>query len=587
MKVNLRVAPFNLDSDQENWVYSTIKTMSIEEKIGQLFFLMAADNKKKTLDEISSISPGGVMLRPMKAKKVIQGHNYLQSKAKIPLYLAANLECGGNGLAEEGTNIGHHMLIAATDDSELAYQKGLTCIQEAQALGGNMSFAPIIDINFNWENPITNIRSFGDDVERVSKMSRRYVDGVQECGGFVTIKHFPGDGVDGRDQHVIKTINSLSYQDWMKTFGKVYKDNIENGATGLMAGHIAFPAYFKQHNIVDEDHLTPASLSKTLLVNLLRNDLNYNGLIMTDASLMTGFGAEGERKNLVPQAIANGNDMFLFSKNVQEDFDFMLEGYRNGVLTEERINEALERILGLKAKENLHINRKLASTNGDEQLQTSTSLDLAKQVADKGVTLVQDTQNLLPLNKNNVKRIGIISLGNEKTLFDMLAESEGIFMKMMLKFMAGNKPKSHELFGKKLTEEGFEVSFIDHTRLSVMMKTVKQTIADFKKEFDVIIYFVKKDTKSNQTNLRLEFKSFGGLDSPWFIHEIPTMLVSVGNPYHQYDLDNVKTVINGYSPTDDVISAVIEKMLGRSEFKGVSPVKLNFEPFVGSIEKWN
>ncbi len=571
MKVNLKAKPYNLSDEQISWVESTIDTMSVEEKIGQLFFLMCADPREASLDESLSIKPGGVMARPLPAQAVLGVHNYLQGNSRIPLFLAANLESGANGLFAEGTNVGHPLLIAATNDPTLAYKQGEVCIKESQALGGNMSFAPIIDINYNWDNPIANIRSFGDDHRRVSAMGQQYVDGVQDNGGFVTIKHFPGDGVDGRDQHVAKTINSLSYEDWFATFGRTYKENIDNGATGLMSGHIALPAYFEHNGITSEDKNTPASLSKVLLVDLLRGELGFNGLIMTDATLMTGFGGEGRRQDLVPLSIANGNDMFLFTKNIQEDYKFMMDGYNNGVITPERLEDALRRILGLKAKENLHLKDNTTPEATFQQYQKEHQ-QIAKDVADKGVTLVCDEGGILPLDKAKVKKIGIIFLGNQK---DMAAEMSG-----------SDKMGIHEEFGNLLTKEGFEVSFIDHSNFEAVIASMSQSVADFKNSYDLIIYFIKKDTKSNQTTVRLEFNSFIGFDAPWFVHEVPTMAVSVANPYHQIDLPNITTFINAYSPASHVVEAVVEKMMGRSTFKGISPVKLDFSPFTGSLDRW-
>lgn len=281
MSVDLSKKPFYLNKDQVKWVNDTKNKMTVEEKIGQLFFMIAADIKSETLEVIGKIKPGGVMLRPMKVKGIIKGHTKMQANSKIPMFLAANLEAGPNGLAEEGTEIGNEMLVAATNNVDNAFKLGEACIKEAKALGGNMAFAPLIDINFNWENPIANIRCFGDNIDLIS-----------------------------------------------------------------------------------------------------------------------------------------------------------------------------------------------------------------------------------------------------------------------------------------------------------------QTIEDFRKQYDLIIYFINKQTKSNQTNIRVEYKSMGGFDSPWFVKEIPTMMISVGNPYHQYDLENVETVINAYSGTDEVIESLVEKIVGKSEFKGVSPVKLEFKPFVGDISRW-
>lgn len=586
MSVDLSKKPFNLNIEQIQWVKNTKNSMTIEEKIGQLLFTMAADSKKETLEVLSKVKPGGVMLRPMKAKEVVAAHRKLQEEAKVPLFLAANLEAGPNGLAEEGTEIGSQMLVAATNKVENAFKLGEACIKEAKAMGGNMAFAPLVDINFNWENPITNIRSFGDNVELVSKMSQAYVNGVQKHGGSVTIKHFPGDGVDGRDQHVIKTINKLSFKDWMDSFGKVYKDNIENGATGVMVGHIALPSYYDEHGIDNEDRLTPGSLSKNLITGLLRDKLKFNGLIMTDASLMVGFGAHGKREDLVPQCIAAGNDMLLFTKSVTEDFNFMMAGYKKGIITEERLNDALDRILGLKACQMLHNNKNLVP--GDlEMVGASEHKTWAKDIAQEAITLVKNDEGILPLNKKKVKKIGIISLGNDEDIFEMLNNSKSLpfYIKLALKFKK-KAAKKYQVFIDKMEAEGFTFEEIDHSDVLETMKAATESIEDFKKRYDLIIYFVKKQTKSNQTNLRLEFKSLAGFDAPWFVHEVPTMLVSVGNPYHQYDLENVKTVVNAYSSSIDVLDALVEKLVGKSEFVGKSPVKLEFEPFTGDISRW-
>ncbi|MBU3130991.1 glycoside hydrolase family 3 protein [Clostridium gasigenes] len=586
MSVDLSKKPFYLNKEQIKWVNDTKDKMTVDEKIGQLLFTMAADDKSKTLEVINEIKPGGVMLRPMKAKQVIKAHNKLQENAKIPMFLAANLEAGPNGLAEEGTEIGNEMLVAATNNPENAFKLGEACIKEAKALGGNMAFAPLIDINFNWENPIASTRCFGDNIDLISKMGQAYTNGVQKHGGSVTLKHFPGDGVDGRDQHVIKTINSLSYPDWKASFGRVYKENIDNGATGVMVGHIAFPAYYDEKNIEGEDRLTPGSLSENLLNGLLREELGFNGLIMTDSTLMTGFGAHGKREDLVPMCIASGNDMLLFTKSPLEDYEFMLNGYKKGIITDERLDDALSRILGLKAHQRLNTSNNLVPEKV-ENIGTAEHKKWAKDIADQGITLVQNNEGLIPLNKNKIKKIGIIPLGCDDDIFELLKTSKSLplIVRLALKL---KKPslKKYEKFINSMTKEGFTFEVIDHSDILQGMKQIMQTMEDFKKQYDLIIYFINKQPKSNQTNLRVEYKSIGGFDSPWFVKEIPTMMISVGNPYHQYDLENVETVINAYTSTEEVIESLVEKLVGKSKFKGKSPVKLEFNPFVGDISKW-
>lgn len=563
MSVNLKASPFYLNDSQVEFVEKTIGSMKIEEKIGQLFFLMVADTNEDFLSYLMSIKPGGAMLRPMHQAEVFDTHSFMETKSNLPMFFAANLEAGADGLIEEGTCVGHSLLVAATNDPNMAYRQGEVCIKEAKALGGNMAFAPILDLNFNWENPIANIRSFGDDVEKVSAMTRQYVNAVQDHGGSVTIKHFPGDGVDGRDQHVLKTINSLDFNTWRNTFGKVYQDNIDNHATGLMVGHIALPGYFENKCVESKDKMAPASLSKHLLTDLLRDEMGFNGLVMTDATLMAGFGAEGKRCDLLPQAIAAGNDMLLFTRDLHEDYGYVMQGYKTGIITDERLNDALMRIIGLKVKQNLFEDNVSKIDAADFTLiGCEQHKHYARQAADLGVTLIKDEQGLLPLDKNKVKRVGVISLGNEIPMSEVFSPSR-------------NFVPAHTKFKDCLEKEGFVVEFIDHSNPEHVQKSFRTSTKDFIDSYDLIIYFVKKDTKSNQTNLRLEFKSPFGFDAPWFIHEVPTMFVSVGNPYHQYDLEQVMTGVNGYSPTNEVLAAIVDKLLGNTGFVGVSPVKLD------------
>jgi beta-N-acetylhexosaminidase len=584
-KVDLKGNPFYLNEDQIKWVEETKAGMTIEEKIGQLFFLMGFTTKEKELiDVVNTIRPGGMMYRTAKAKKVTSAHRVLQHYSKVPMLLAANLEAGGNGLIEEGTAFGNNMMIAATDNTESAYRLGKVCGDEAATVGGNMAFAPVIDINYNWRNPITNIRSFGDDPKRVAEMGAAYVKGAHAANCSVTIKHFPGDGVDGRDQHLLTTHNTLEYSKWMDTFGYAYKTSIEAGARGLMVGHITLPKYMEEKYPEAKAYVTmPATLNPYLLNNLLREELGYNGLTMTDASLMTGFGQKGRRKDLVPLSIAAGCDMFLFTRQPKDDYNHMMNGYKNGVITDERLDEALTRILAIKAS--LKLNGKTAEElvpGTFEQANLNQHDAWAKEVADQAITLVKDEQNMLPLDPKVSKRIGVIYSGNpdmKKVIFDNLPGFKGKMFKFM---MSLNKEKSAvEKFVDALNKQGFEAFEYDFGNiLSVLNDMTGKTLDEWKSQFDAIIYMTKVETASNQTSLQVNYKAMG-FDAPWWIEDIPTMLVSVGNPYQQYDFEMVKTVINGYMPGENTYEAIAEKIVGKSEFKGTSPVKLTFEEING------
>jgi len=590
-KIDLKGNPFYLKEDQIKWVEETKNKLSIEEKIGQLFFLMGFTTKTKELKEVvRKIRPGGMMYRTTSAKKVTSAHRVLQQESSIPMLLAANLEAGGNGLIDEATFYGNQMMVAASDNTENARKLGLIAGREAASVGGNMAFAPVIDINYNFRNPITNTRSYGDDPERVANMGAAYVKGAHEAGLSVTIKHFPGDGTDGRDQHLVTTQNCLSYRDWMKTFGLAYKKSIEAGARGLMVGHIGLPSYFdevvKDHNELRE---MPATLNPVLMNKLLREELGYNGLTMTDATLMTGFGEKGKRENLVPETIAAGCDMFLFTRMPEDDYKYMMDGYKKGVITDERLDEALTRILAIKASLKIHNKtlEKLVPGNF-ESVNIREHKKWTADLADQAVTLVKDDQKILPLKPESCKKIGVMYNGNAAGMAEMFKNIpgfKGFLIRTLMKLTGGKKDlKPYEKLVKMFNEKGFEAFFYNFGDIMSVMKDMQKPLSQWISQFDAIIYLTKWETMSNQTSLQLQYKAMG-FDAPWFVDEIPTILVSLANPYHGYDLPMVKTVINAYANTDEIYGAIVEKLMGLSEFKGVSPVKLNFKEFEGEINE--
>ncbi len=581
MNVELGKHPFNLNRDQIKWVKETINKMTIEEKIGQLFFPVGFTTKEKELkDTVKKFHPGGMMYRTGKAKKVVSAHRVLQENSKVPMFLAANLEAGGTGIIEEGTYFGDNMLVGATNDVSFAEKLGEVCSKEGLAVGCNMAFAPVIDLNMNFRNPVTNTRAFGDQTELVGDMGAAYVKKLRENDMAVTIKHFPGDGVDGRDHHLITTINSLPYKKWLETFGDVYKKSIAAGARGLMVGHITLPDYFNVHPEGKEKYQNkPASLNPYLLNDLLRDKLGYKGLTMTDATLMTGFGQQGKREDLVPESIMAGNDMFLFNRNLEEDYDSMMKGFKNGVLTEERLHEALTRILGLKASIGIHNKSTNELVPGvlDEKMLSRHKI-WSKEAADKAITLVKDDQKLLPLNPTKHKKVGIMYFGNKsmaEKIFGNLPGFKGFMIKTLMKLQP--KKKTHpEMLMDALRPYGFEPFLYEFGDIFSILKDSKKSMNEWRKQFDVIIILSKMEHESNLTSLQVQYQAMG-FDAPWFVKEVPTLLVSTSNPYQQYDFEMIDTVINAYSPKMDVYEAVASKLVGKSEFKGKSPVSLEFK----------
>ena len=226
--VNLKAKPFNLDDQGVKWVQDTIANMTIEEKIGQLFVNMGASRDEEYLKGmLDKYHIGAVRYNPATAEQVYDQNKILQENSKIPLLIAANTEAGGNGACVDGTYVGHQVKIGATNDPKYAYEMGRVSGEEAAAIGCNWSFAPVVDIDMNWRNPIISNRCYSNKAEQVLEYSLEYMRGIMERGIAPAAKHFPGDGVDERDHHLSFAPNTLSVEEWDNTFGKVYGGLIE------------------------------------------------------------------------------------------------------------------------------------------------------------------------------------------------------------------------------------------------------------------------------------------------------------------------------------------------------------------------
>jgi beta-N-acetylhexosaminidase len=222
--------PFYLNDVGLDWVHSTLEHMTLDEKIGQLFCLITYTSDEHYLRHLrDDYHIGGIMLRTMSADEIVNTVISIQTGAKIPLLTAANLEGGANQTCPTATKVGCQTAIAATGDVLSAHKLGEITGTEAAALGINFAFGPVSDIDYNWRNPITNTRTFGDNADRTSKMVAAYISAIQSHGLAAAAKHFPGDGVDERDQHLLASVNDLSPEDWDKTYGMVYKTAIDAG----------------------------------------------------------------------------------------------------------------------------------------------------------------------------------------------------------------------------------------------------------------------------------------------------------------------------------------------------------------------
>ncbi len=340
---------------------------------------------------------------------------------------------------------------------------------------------------------------------------------------------------------------------------------IDAGAATVMAAHIMQPAWSRElrPGIADADIL-PASLAPELTIDLLRGRLGFNGLVTTDATVMTGMTAVMPRSQAVPASIMAGCDVFLFTGNLAQDFGFMLAGVRSGALTAERLDEAVTTILAFKASLGLH--RKQADGTlvpGHEALDVigcAEHQQWAKECAEAAVTLVKDREGLLPLSPETHRRVLLFVLGDTGGYGDW--EGGG----------------ASGRFVERLRDAGFDVHAFDYAAQTGFDSW--DTLMDplgLVAGYDLVLYLASLKTASNQTVVRLTWGIPFGFDSPRVVEDVPTVFVSIDNPYHLQDVATVKTFVNGYTSTPTVVDAVVDRLLGLAPFTGISPA----DPFCG------
>lgn len=576
--VDLKANPYFLSDEDCKWVEDTIAGMSDEEKVGQLFFQLTSSFEESHLRELmEKYHLGGCRYNPAPGAAVQEQNRKLQKYAKIPIFIACNTEAGGDGACADGTAIGAGVKIAATGKVEYAYELGRMANEEAAAIGCNMAFAPVADILYNWENTEVVTRAFGNDPDRVAAMSAAYLKGAHTIPGFAcAAKHFPGNGQDFRDAHMSNNVNYFSVEEWDATYGKVYRTMIENGLDAIMGGHIFLPSYARAINPdIQDDDMMPATLSPEIMTGLLRDRLGFNGMVVTDASHMVGMTDRMRRAQMLPRAINAGCDMFLFFNDPEEDFTTMLQAYRDGVIGEARMTEALTRILGLKAHMGLHKKNKDELVPGPEILAQALGKEeykaMQKAISNDCITLVKyKDKDVLPITPERYPRIMIVHV--------KAADGPMTPLMKMMGFAGSNAAESLK---QKLCAKGFD-AFIYESPLDKMKKQIaagekpslnlyfagKNAIADFVKDMDLVITLC--DVSSGRPSFGM---SKGGGEIPWYVFELPVVVIGCGQPTMLADIPQARTYINTYDAKESTFDALVEKLVtGPEAFTGIDPI---------------
>ena len=394
-------------------VEKTLSKMTVEEKVGQMmvvaytpkFYNKDAGGFNTLLNRVEKYHIGAVNFigRDGEAYGVARSIDRLQSKAKIPLMVMADIEWGLPMRIQDGTMFLQNMAFGATGSEEYAYELGKITAIEARALGIQVGFSPVVDVNNNPENVIINTRSFGEDPALVSKLGAAYIRGMQENGVYATAKHFPGHGDTDVDSHLgLPTINA-SVDRIESVELAPFKAAVDAGVRFVMVAHITYGAFPQMEG-------RPATLDSYFIEDVLRKDMGYKGLVISDAMRMGGIVNHYWSGEAAVMAINAGVDFLLMPPNFESTFEFVVEAVQNGRIPMPQIDEAVRRIL--QAKVEIGLDR-IPSANpaaAENILATAAHRQKAEEMANAAMTLVRDEKDALPFKAEHLDSVLVVAI---------------------------------------------------------------------------------------------------------------------------------------------------------------------------------
>jgi beta-glucosidase-like glycosyl hydrolase/CubicO group peptidase (beta-lactamase class C family) len=401
--------------------------MTLREKLGQMLMIYylgvftstESAEYKELLHQVDENHIGGMIVGTSRGPLGIERSqvyatavttNELQRRSKIPLLIGADFESGTGMRLDEGTSFPSAMAIAATGDPKLAYTVGKTIALEARASGVHWIFAPDADLNNNPDNPIINVRSFGEEPQNVSAYVTQFIRGVQENGAIATAKHFPGHGNVSVDSHLALASVPGSREQLNGLELVPFRAAIAAGVDSIMPGHLAVPAFEPDKNV-------PATLSHNILTGLLRGEMKFRGLIVTDAMDMGGVTSLYAPGEAAVRSVEAGADVLLMPPLPDAAMAGLESAVSSDRLPVARIDESVRRILAAKARIGLDKQRLVDIPHLNEKFGLPAFDQDAQRIADRGVTLLRDTPKLLPLDSARPLRVLLVALSADPDPF--------------------------------------------------------------------------------------------------------------------------------------------------------------------------
>jgi len=395
---------------QKTWVDSIYNTLSLKEKIGQLYMIQVFSNqdqatKKSVLNQITSNHIGGIIYSNGGPVRQAHLNNELQAASKIPLLVGMDAEWGLSMRLDSTYAFPWNMTLGAVKDLELIRQTGIQIGEHCKRIGVHFNFAPVVDINTNPKNPIIGNRSFGEQKEEVTKRSLAFMEGMQSVGVLANAKHFPGHGDTSSDSH--KTLPTIDFAaeriDSLELYP--YKKLFSKGLSSVMVAHLNVPNLDSRPNY-------PSSLSYPIVTELLKEKLGFKGLIFTDALSMKGASNFSNPGEIDLQAFLAGNDVMLMSSKVSQGIETIYAAVESGVISQERLAHSVKKILKSKYKVGLHQFKTIDTTNLVADLNCQKDDLLYGELMENAITLVQNKNNNLPLKNLELHKIAYVSMGD-------------------------------------------------------------------------------------------------------------------------------------------------------------------------------